>query len=418
VTIQGRRPSALAESPLARPVFRTWSIVILILVLGVGALVIARIIRGIDGGWAVAGLATVIGLAAAVPAIVLLRYLDRREPEEGSLLLIAFLWGALAATGIAVVLNGFFGELVVAQFNETAGLVDTSRFGYELLDIDQLFRWLRSAFVAPYVEEAVKGVALIVLVLLARTEFTSMRDGIVYGGFIGLGFAVAEYVVFTVQGYGAAGTADYAAQFVPRFVLFGVSGHALYTALFGASVGWVRQTDLRRIHQVLVLVSGYLLAAAGHAISNAFAPFALGLFASLYGFDPNRINVVDLWILDLSATLAVNLWVYVLLVLLVLISGYWEMRVCREELAAEIGQCITPEEYRLVEDERLFRLRRLPELTRRQSADLVRAQNELAFRRYEVRRAGGDPAADGLTQEWRERVALLREEAASASTVA
>ena len=99
-------------------------------------MVIARIIRGIDGGWAVAGLATVIGLAAAVPAIVLLRYLDRREPEEGSLLLIAFLWGALAATGIAVVLNGFFGELVVAQFNETAGLVDTSRFGYELLDID------------------------------------------------------------------------------------------------------------------------------------------------------------------------------------------------------------------------------------------------------------------------------------------
>jgi hypothetical protein len=51
----------------------------------------------------------------------------------------------------------------------------------------------------------------------------------------------------------------------------------------------------------------------------------------------------------------------------------------------------------------------MPALPRRQSARLVRAQNELAFRRHDVRRAGSDPGSDHLVEEWRAVIADQRE---------
>lgn len=349
-----------------------------------------------------------LSLVAALPAAALIIYLDRREPETPGLLVLAFLWGGLASAGLAVVLNGFFNQAVSRWFNESAGLADTSRLGYQLLDDSDLLAWLQNALVAPYIEEALKAVALVVLVLLARSEMTSMRDGIVYGALVGLGFAVIEATVFTMQDYATTGTVDYAAELVPRFVLGGVNGHALYTALFGAGLGWIRQSHQRVVHGVLVVVGAYLLAVAAHAGANAFAPIALGNFASLFGFDPNAITVAELWFLEMIATLAVSAWVYVVLAFLVVVSGYWELDVCRQELADETDPTISPREYELLESESLFKLRRVPGLSRRQSARLVRAQNELAFRRHDVRRVGGDPRTDPLTDQWRVTVAALR----------
>jgi hypothetical protein len=237
---------------------------------------------------------------------------------------------------------------------------------------------------------------------------TSMRDGIVYGALIGLGFAVIEATVFTMQDYAATGTVDYAAQLVPRFALGGVNGHALYTALFGASLGWVRQSHLRRVQVVWVIIGGYLLAVAAHATANAFAPIALGNFASLFGIDPNALTVAELWFLEVIASIAVSAWVYVVLAFLVVVSGYWELDVCRQELGDERGGAISAQEYELLMSESLFKLRRVPGMSRRQSARLVRSQNELAFRRYDVRRVGGDPRTDPLVDRWRANVAQLR----------
>jgi hypothetical protein len=155
-------------------------------------------------------------------------------------------------------------------------------------------------------------------------------------------------------------------------------------------------------------MSGYLLAVAAHATANAFAPIALGNFAALFGFDPNAIIVAELWFLELVAAIAVTAWVYVVLTFLVVVSGYWELDVCRQELADEMNVAITPQEYELLMKESLFKLRRVPGVSRRQSSRLVRAQNELAFRRHDVRRVGGDPMSDSLVEQWRTRVGLLR----------
>jgi hypothetical protein len=117
---------------------------------------------------------------------------------------------------------------------------------------------------------------------------------------------------------------------------------------------------------------------------------------------------VELWFLELIAAIAVTAWVYVVLTFLVVVSGYWELDVCRQELAEEMNAAISPQEYELLMKESLFKLRRVPGVTRRQSSRLVRAQNELAFRRHDVRRVGGDPMSDPLVEQWRARVALLR----------
>ena len=400
-------PSILTGSPLARRPFAFVTIACLVLLFAVGLWVLLP--RGASAAvWQVALTALGLALIAGLPAMALAVYLDRREPEPWWLLGLAFLWGAIASTGLAVVLNEVVGAEVRELFDETAGLVDTTRLGFELLDQAQLFAWLQNSLVAPFVEEAVKGAALLLLLALLPIEVNSVRDGIVYGGLVGLGFAVTEAVVYTVQDFVATGELSYAAQLIPRFVLGGVNGHALYTALLGAGLGLARQGDYGRIRKALIGIGAFILAVAAHSMSNAFGPFALAGFASLAGFDPNRVTIGQLWVLNFAKTMAVNVWVYVDLVYWTVRSGYWELGVCKNELAHEGSDVVTPDEYRLIEREGLFRLRRLPSVSRRFSNRLVRAQNELAFRRHDVRRAGGDPETDPLILQWRRRIAALR----------
>jgi hypothetical protein len=108
--------------------------------------------------------------------------------------------------------------------------------------------------------------------------------------------------------------------------------------------------------------------------------------------------------------IATYLWAYVIMAYLTTSSGYWELRVCQTELAEEGRPTITPEEQALVDAEGLWRLRRVPGLSRRGSARLVRAQNEVAFRRHDVRRAGADPGSDRLVEQWRDVILGLRKD--------
>lgn len=359
--------------------------------------------------WGVLFTSLLLASLFGLPALVLLVYLDRREPEPWWLLSLAFIWGLVVSTVLAVVLEEAASARLAGLFNDETALVDTSQLGYQFASPAELFTWLQTSFIAPLIEEGVKALALILIFLLLPTEATSMRDGIVYGGLVGLGFAVVESVVFIVSGYAATGEAGYLSQLIPRFVLFGVNGHALYTALFGAGLGLARQSkDYGWIRRVLVIVGGFLLAFAAHAMSNAYGPFALSAFASVTGAGPT-VTVGQLWLLQLAAVIATYVWAYVIIGALATRSGYWELGVCQTELAEERSPTITPEEQALLGAEGLWRLRRVPDLPRRESARLVRAQNELAFRRHDVRRAGSDPGSDHLVEQWRAAIAGLRD---------
>src|SRR5262249_42004006 len=89
-------------------------------------------------------------------------------------------------------------------------------------------------------------------------------------------------------------------------------------------------------------------------------------------------------------------------------SGVWERRVIREELAEEVGRTVTPDEYDQVVRDRALRTRRIARMHRRESAALVNAQHELAFRKRRVRDEGMDPEHDRVVAGWREEIRRLR----------
>jgi hypothetical protein len=83
--------------------------------------------------------------------------------------------------------------------------------------------------------------------------------------------------------------------------------------------------------------------------------------------------------------------------------------VIREELADEVGSSVSRLEYEAILADRMFRTRRVDRMRPRESAALVNAQHELAFRKRRVRQEGGDPERDRLVAGWREEIRRRRE---------
>lgn len=200
--------------------------------------------------WGVLLLAVV---SAGLPTLVYLAlvwWLDRYEKEPAHLLAVTFLWGALPAALLVVTL-----DLALDWPLRTLG--------------DPVEEWRRAGLLAPLIEELVKGVALIGLVRWYRHEFNGVLDGIIYGAFVGLGFALTENLLTFVAAFGDEGLRPGLVLVTLRVVLFGLN-HPLFSALFGAGLGWARYHGGRWTR---LLSPGLGLAAAIglHWLHNALA---------------------------------------------------------------------------------------------------------------------------------------------------
>lgn len=133
-------------------------------------------------GWA---LSWFLLLLYIVPVVLVIRWLDLYEKEPRSLLIGAFLWGALVAL------------MFSALGNDAWGVVIAKLGGAEFAS-----QW-SAALTAPVIEETYKYLGVVVLYLIARTEFDDLIDGFVYGALTGLGFAVAEDVYYFIFVSGA-----------------------------------------------------------------------------------------------------------------------------------------------------------------------------------------------------------------------
>ena len=340
---------------------------------------------------------------SAVPLTVLW-FLDRRERENPWLFAATVLWGGFIATGLALPFNTVFFQIIDAWVAQHPAIK-------RVLGPDATMM-LAAPISAPVAEEIAKALGVSLLFWLLRAEFDNMRDGIVYGMLVGLGFNWFEAALYVAQGYAQYGVAPYSAQFGSRYALFGLGGHALFTGIFGASLGLAIQTR-RRWMRILAPIAGLVLAIAAHMLNNAL-PLLVALAGAASGMPPPTheppldTGFLENFIGDTLMQLVIFLPFFLIMALAVWRSGVWERRVIREELAGEVGRTISTGEYHDIVGDRILRTRRIDPTRPRASAALVNAQHELAFRKRRVKDEGKDPERDDLAAGWRDEIRNLR----------
>ncbi len=175
-------------------------------------------------------LLSIVPMAIVLPVML---WLDRVEPEPLPALVHAFLWGAT----VAVLVSGTINSIVGVAGGEVLAMVVS----------------------APLVEEATKAAGIILA--LRRREIDGVMDGIVYAGWVGLGFAVVEDVTYFAM---STDNGVLAMTFVGRAILAPFA-HPLFTAWTGLAVGRAVSRGKPIFPNALW---GYTAAVASHALWN------------------------------------------------------------------------------------------------------------------------------------------------------
>jgi len=396
----------LQGSPLRDRRFALVLAVFLLVLLALAAASLTQLFGGLRPAAESVFLKSLIGatLLSAVP-LAILGWLDRRERESPWLFAVAFLWGGLMATSLALPLN----NAILASISEWLSHNPDLRamLGREATVL------LGAPIAGPLVEECTKGLGIALLFLLLRAEYDNMRDGFIYGAVVGAGFTWFETPFYIAKGFAEFGEAPWEVQFGVRFALFGLAGHALFSGLFGAFLGLARQTATTWLRYAAPLL-GLGLAIAAHLVDNLL-PLVAALIQTSAGTAPPAAPApppdLTVWTAWWSASLLNLLALFPFLGLMLALlwrSGRWERQVIRQELADEATDLVMPDEYVQIRNDGRFQTRRLAGPDRRLSAALVNAQHELAFRKSAVRRRGGNPDADPLVAGWRDEIRALR----------
>lgn len=245
---------------------RTLFLVMVLIFLGLGSLVsgLNYVLMGVS-----LPVATLLGtIASLVPLFILLWYflwLDSSEVESRLNFYLAFGWGAIGSTGWALAIN----SIGLSTLGETLGM----------------------ALVAPITEETFKAFFLVALYLWQRVHFDGVLDGIVYAGFIGVGFAFVENITYFVAAYSGTslvtgeatdgGAGSLLVTFVARGV-FSPFAHPLFTAAVGIGLG-LAVTRKSKLARITLGLSGLLVAIGLHALWNgSLAVLSVGATAIIY----------------------------------------------------------------------------------------------------------------------------------------
>jgi RsiW-degrading membrane proteinase PrsW (M82 family) len=185
-----------------------------------------------------------------------LYWLDRYEKEPRLLVTAAFLWGSIPALILALAAEIFF-HLPPNLIGP--GSLEAARLGV----------------IAPLLQEALKGVAVLFIALRHRREFDNILDGIIYGAVVGFGFAMTGNLIDHVSTFALWGFDGLNVGAIVEGLLFGLD-HAFYTAVFGLGLGLGRLA-LARWRRWAWPLAGFALAVAMHALHNLLAWRLLGL---------------------------------------------------------------------------------------------------------------------------------------------
>lgn len=200
-------------------------------------------------------------------------WLDRYEKEPKLLLGAAFVWGVVIAGGGAYILNTAVG---IGVYSLT-GSVSAADFS-------------TTSIAAPIIEEALKGLAVLVVFLMFRDEFDSILDGIVYGAITAMGFAAIENVLYIYRnGFQEGGWEGFWVLVFIRVILVGWM-HPFFTAFTGIGLA-VARISKNVLVKILAVPAGYAVAVFTHAFHNTFSTvigggggFILGLLSDYFGY--------------------------------------------------------------------------------------------------------------------------------------
>jgi RsiW-degrading membrane proteinase PrsW (M82 family) len=288
VTVEGTRQAVLPAA--AQVEAATWDAPDLVWLAGM--LPAADVVRGVT-------ISLLAGLLPTVLYVGALYWADRYEKEPKAMLAAAFLWGAIPALLVAFAVRLFF------------------RVPPELVG-PQAIQAVRAGLVAPLAEEALKGAVVVFIALRYRLEFDDVLDGIIYGAMVGFGFAMTGNTIsylgaFLLRGFDGLSTTIFA-----EGVLYGLN-HALYTAVFGAGLGYARLAR-ERWQRWAVPLAAFVLAVG---------------FNALHGLAIQ--NVIGLTPLTVGVT-----WLGILLVVVVIV---WSLGRQRRWLASELANEVPDEIY-------------------------------------------------------------------------
>lgn len=207
-------------------------------------------------------IAAVVAFVPAIFYIIPLIWLDRYDPEPLWLLALAFSWGALVAVIVSFIINTIAGGIAGASISPEAGTI------------------VGAVISAPIVEEASKGIGLLILLIFFRRYFDDILDGIVFAGVIALGFATVENVLY----YGRAlegGGGGVVFMFIVRGILSPFA-HVTFTSMTGIGCGIARESHNTAV-KIIMPVVGYIGAVSLHMLWNGMAVFG-GLGSFLVGY--------------------------------------------------------------------------------------------------------------------------------------
>lgn len=189
------------------------------------------------------GLLAALGIWSlyALPFLAFVWRMDLFEQQSRSTFALAFAWGGLGAVYLAIPANG-------AIFSLAAKLGSPE------------FRGVWAAAIAgPTTEEFLKTIGIILLVLVARTQFLSPLSVVATGAMVGLGFQIVENVVYSTNAAIAAVNDNQigpvVSTLVTRGFLCGLWSHSIYSAIAGFGVA---QFMFRR-HETLAMRTGWFL---------------------------------------------------------------------------------------------------------------------------------------------------------------
>jgi protease PrsW len=248
----GSVPSEAPRGTTGRGRLRGWLLAGFVLV-GFG---LAAVVLAVYYGATLGVVTTLLALVlAAIPLGIVIPtflWLDRFEAEPVRYLVTAFLWGALVAALVA----GVFNTGANIAFEAATGRDDSALLATAVLS-------------APLVEEACKGLLVLLVWWVRRREFDGIIDGMVYAGVVAAGFAFTENIQYLGMAYSDGGDAALTGTFIAR-CLFTPFAHPMFTVLTGIGIG-IAATTRHRGLKVLAPVGGYLLAALSHALWNLAA---------------------------------------------------------------------------------------------------------------------------------------------------